>query len=147
MIGPKIKALRLEKGLSQQTLAELLSTSSGYISELEKGKKKPGLDHLISLKRVFEVDMNWLLIDEGEIKAIRPVIIADPAPLFIAEMSQERKKKVKLGNMLNRIIDEGDHKKIKAVESQLDLLDPGEKKPNGTHEDDGGGGYMGGLVA
>lgn len=145
MIGDKIKTLRISKGLSQQSLAELLSTSSGYISELEKGKKKPGFDHLLSLKRVFGVDMNWLLTDgEGNRE---PVVCADPALLYLTEMTPERKKKAKLGNMLNRIIDEGDSKKIKAVESQLDLLDPGEKKQNHAHENDGSGGYMGGLVA
>lgn len=37
-IAAKLKALRIEKGLSQQELAEKLRCSQGYISKLEQGK-------------------------------------------------------------------------------------------------------------
>lgn len=65
MIGERLKKLRKEKGLSQKELASLLETSQGYISDIEKGIKKPGSDFLISLKRLLKVDLNWFLADEG----------------------------------------------------------------------------------
>ena len=61
MIGDRLKQLRKEKSLSQQELAKRLDTSSGYISELEQGKKQPGTEFLFSLKREFNVDLNWLI--------------------------------------------------------------------------------------
>jgi transcriptional regulator with XRE-family HTH domain len=64
MIGERIKQLRMKKGLSQQALAKRLGTSSGYISELEQGKKMPGAELLLSLKREFDVDLNWLVASE-----------------------------------------------------------------------------------
>lgn len=66
MIGARIKQLRKEKSLSQKAFADLLSTSSGYISEVESGKTMPGGNFFISLKRALDVDINWLLTGEGE---------------------------------------------------------------------------------
>lgn len=66
MLGKRLKNLRTERKLSQKQLSSLLSCSSGYISELEQGKKMPGSDVLISLKRAFGVNIDWLLTGEGE---------------------------------------------------------------------------------
>ena len=66
MLGERLKQIRKEKGLSQQAFASRLSTASGYISEIEKGKTMPGSAFLHSLKREFpEIDLNWLLTGEG----------------------------------------------------------------------------------
>lgn len=121
MIGERLKALRKEKGLSQKELAKALDTSQGYISDIEQGIKKPGADFLVSLKRFFEIDLNWFLMDEGK-------GVVERAPIYLPEVGPADKKKLKLSSMLARIINEGDEKKIKAVEAQLDLLDPGEKR-------------------
>jgi transcriptional regulator with XRE-family HTH domain len=61
MIGSRLKEWRKGKGLSQQALATVLNTSSGYISEIEQGKTVPGGNFLVSLNREFHVDINWLL--------------------------------------------------------------------------------------
>ena len=66
MIGKRLKTIRKEKGLSQKALAELLTTSSGYISEIEQGKTIPGGKFLHSLNRVFLVSIDWLLTGDGE---------------------------------------------------------------------------------
>ena len=69
MLGDRIKQIRKEKELSQQAFAAKLSTASGYISEIEKGKTMPGSAFLCSLKREFpEVDLNWLLTGKCESK-------------------------------------------------------------------------------
>lgn len=66
MIGDQIKALRKEKRLSQQVFAAMLGTSSGYVSEIEQGKKTPGGEFFFSLKRVFDVDLNQFFVDQGQ---------------------------------------------------------------------------------
>lgn len=116
------------------------------LQEYLKGRMPPA-DFIVRVCEQLEISPWWLLAGKGEMKVPQPGITADPAPLYLAEVTPERRKKLKLNNMLNRILDEGDQKKIKAVESQLDLLDPGEKKPVSTHEDDGHGGDLDSRVA
>lgn len=66
MLGDRLKQIRKEKNLSQKAFADPLSTSSGYISEVEQGKKAPGSDFLTSLSRVYGVSIDWLLTGAGE---------------------------------------------------------------------------------
>ena len=64
MIGERFKEIRVRNGLKQQEFAKRIGTSSGYISEIESEKKLPGAETLLSLKREFDVDLNWLLTGE-----------------------------------------------------------------------------------
>ena len=67
MIGPRVKQFRKEKNLSQQVFADLLSTSSGYISEIEKGKTTPGAKFFQSLKKAFpSANIEWIITGIGE---------------------------------------------------------------------------------
>jgi len=70
MIGERLKQIRMGKGLTQKAFAELLGTSSGYISEIEQGKKMPGSEFLISLKRELGVSLDWFLAGEGGTQAL-----------------------------------------------------------------------------
>lgn len=60
-LGNRLNQIRKDKGLSQQAFAAMLDTSSSYISEIEQGKKLPGSEFLLSLWRVFGIDLNWFL--------------------------------------------------------------------------------------
>ena len=66
MIGKRLKWIRKGKGLTQQAFSKPLQTSSGYISEVEQGKKAPGSDFLLSLMRVWGISINWLLTGKGD---------------------------------------------------------------------------------
>jgi len=76
MIGFHIKKIRKEKKMSQQSFADKLSTSSGHISDIENGKKIPGGSFFISLKREFNVNINWILTGQGS-----PYIIGEDGKL------------------------------------------------------------------
>lgn len=138
-ISERIKSVRESAGVKQEAFALAIGVTNVTISRYEKGHRTPDADFLNQLVKIYGCNPGWLLTGNGEMRNAQPVVSADPAPLYLAEISPEQKKKAKLRNMLDRIIDEGDHKKIKAVESQLDLLDPGVKKPSHSHEDDGSG--------
>lgn len=56
--GTKIAALRKEKGLSQENLAERLYVSRDLISKWETGKRRPDRTTLAAIAAVFEVDIN-----------------------------------------------------------------------------------------
>lgn len=56
-IGRKVKALRLEKGLSQEKLAECVNMSREHISCIERGKNLASTETLYYLAKFFEIDI------------------------------------------------------------------------------------------
>ena len=66
-IGPKIKKLRKEKGLTQEQLAQELGYSGkSVISHIEKGDADMTYEKILFLLRKFELDANSLF--DGELK-------------------------------------------------------------------------------
>lgn len=66
MLGERLKNIRDGKGLTLKAFATALGTSPGFLSEVENGKKMPGFELIDSLKRIYAVDLNWLLTGEDE---------------------------------------------------------------------------------
>ncbi|MCS7212215.1 MAG: helix-turn-helix domain-containing protein [Chloroherpetonaceae bacterium] len=64
-IGARLREVRLFFNLNQQSFASYLHTSTGFVSEVESGKKLPGVQLLHSLKRKFNIDTDWLLTGRG----------------------------------------------------------------------------------
>ena len=58
-IGKKVKFLRLEKGLSQEKLAEYVNMSREHISCIERGKNLTSIKTLYNLSQYFEVDIKY----------------------------------------------------------------------------------------
>lgn len=56
-IGKKLKFLRLEKGLSQEKLAEYVNMSREHISCIERGKNLANTETLYNLAKFFEIDI------------------------------------------------------------------------------------------
>ncbi len=66
--GEKLRALREQRSLTIRQLAEALEIkSSGYITDLEKGKKKPSRDLLIRISLFFNVSTDQLVRDDLEL--------------------------------------------------------------------------------
>ncbi len=61
LIGARIKELRLVQGLSQEELAAFSGLSSVYISNIERARKHPGLESLLSIADALGVTMDDLL--------------------------------------------------------------------------------------
>lgn len=51
-----IKKYRLQKGLTQEKLAELCDISPDYISEIERGKKTPSIKRLIIIADILKIE-------------------------------------------------------------------------------------------
>lgn len=65
MVGPRIKQLRLEKGMTQKTLAEILEILAVYvcrgsISRIEEQKRTITDIELIGIAEVLQVDISEL---------------------------------------------------------------------------------------
>ena len=63
-LGETIKSLRLEKGLTQPQLAELVGVSNGMISIWENNINEPKASYLKALANALEVSVDTLLGDE-----------------------------------------------------------------------------------
>ncbi len=57
----RLKALRLEKNLSQPELAKLINVSNGIISFWENGVNEPTITNLIKLSKLFDVSTDYLV--------------------------------------------------------------------------------------
>ena len=56
-IGEKIKAVRLQKGVSQTALAKILGVSTAMICQYEVGKRKPKVETLSKIAGALGVDL------------------------------------------------------------------------------------------
>ncbi|MCR5262084.1 MAG: helix-turn-helix domain-containing protein [Candidatus Gastranaerophilales bacterium] len=63
-IGRKIKALRLEKGLSQEKLAEKIDMSREHISCIERGKNLASIETLYIIAKYFGIDIKDFFNEE-----------------------------------------------------------------------------------
>ncbi len=67
-IGEQIQRLRIEKGLTQERLAEMLEVSRQSISKWELGQAVPDVDKIIRMSRLFDVSTDTLLLTEAAAK-------------------------------------------------------------------------------
>ena len=56
-IGRKIRNLRLEKGISQEKLAEYVNMSREHISCIERGKNLTSIETLYEMSKFFEISI------------------------------------------------------------------------------------------
>jgi transcriptional regulator with XRE-family HTH domain len=58
--GARLRAVRVERQVSQETLAELADLDRTYISLLERGKRNPSLACVANLARALSVTISEL---------------------------------------------------------------------------------------
>ncbi len=61
VVGSRIRKYRLERGITQEDLAFQINTSAAYISNIERGIKKPSLQKLVEIASVMHVTVNDFL--------------------------------------------------------------------------------------
>ena len=62
-IGKRIAKIRKKKKLTQENLAELVDSSSTYISNIERAAKQPSLSMLVRIASVLEISLDYLVLD------------------------------------------------------------------------------------
>ena len=78
-LGPRIKRLRRELGLTQQAMAEDLGISPSYVALIERNQRPLTADLLLRLARTYKLDMSELATDERDDYAQRLVtMLKDP---------------------------------------------------------------------
>lgn len=61
VFSKKLKELRLEKGLSQRELAEILKTNNSSVCDWERERSQPDLETLVDIAKYFNVSTDYLL--------------------------------------------------------------------------------------
>ena len=60
-IGRRIRHYRKRRGYTQEQLGLSINTSGAYISNIERGVKKPSLDNLVSIAEILDVTVNDMI--------------------------------------------------------------------------------------
>ena len=68
LIGKRIKNKRKEAGFTQEKLAEALSVSVGYVSQVERGATKISLDLLAEICGVLSCDMAYFVTGSAAVQ-------------------------------------------------------------------------------
>lgn len=77
-IGKNLRRYRTEKGIMQETLAEMAHLSSNYIGMIERGEKMPSLTSLINIANALGITADMLLCDVlKEAYSVRSSVIMD----------------------------------------------------------------------
>ena len=97
-IGIRIRELRLNNGMSQQELGDVVGLTATGISYWESGKATPNIDTLETVANYFGVSMNYLLGNDD---------MEDKAKALLKKVSKVKKQedKDKLYSIISRTID------------------------------------------
>lgn len=100
-IGSTVKALREERGLTQQQIAELIHMHRSNYSKVEKGERDLSLDSVNTIAKYFGLTIDQLVNFDGNMP--NEVTIEDKSLMeqvkLIAELEEEEK------NMIFKMID------------------------------------------
>lgn len=73
ILANNITYFRIKNDLSQEDFAELLETSSSYVSEIENQKRNISCDYIDKIANIFKIESHELLINRltVEIRRVR----------------------------------------------------------------------------
>lgn len=71
-LGSRIQKLRINNGLTQEQLAEMLSITRQSVSKWEMDQALPEIDKIIMMSKLFSVGTDEILLEDEEIKNLRP---------------------------------------------------------------------------
>ncbi|MFS0904165.1 helix-turn-helix domain-containing protein [Priestia aryabhattai] len=66
-VGEKLKELRIKRGYSYRKLAEKINIAPSYLSQIEKGQRRPSDDTLYHIADFFNVDISYFYIKEDDL--------------------------------------------------------------------------------
>ena len=84
-IGQRIKIARIKKGVTQETVADLIDITPAHMSNVETGKTKVSLPTLIAIANALSVSVDTLLCDN--VIASKIVFEKEPFISFILQSS------------------------------------------------------------
>lgn len=85
--GKRIKALRDQKGLTQEQLAEALHISDVHLRRLEAGRSTGSVELVVEIAEFFDVSLDYLLlgVNRGSGKLQKDILAIAGSLIKIAE--------------------------------------------------------------
>ena len=115
-LGEKLRMVR--GSLTQTELAQMLDIPQGYISRYEKGVVKPSIYFIYGLEKHFNVSLDWLLNDVGEMYKSPVKKKKEKFAPEVIEVVNILKSNKKLAKTIKKLISKKDSAKIlKAISS------------------------------
>ncbi len=87
IFGEKLKLLRSEKHLTQEELAEKLSVSRQAVSKWESGAGYPETEKMMVLSKMFNVSLDYLLLDDEYVEEQKESLPKDVARSCIGKIA------------------------------------------------------------
>ncbi|MEJ2202228.1 MAG: XRE family transcriptional regulator [Desulfuromonadaceae bacterium] len=78
-VGFRVREVRLSQNMTQKVFAASLGIVQGFLSAVENGKKMPSDTFLLALCGKYQIDQDWLLTGQGEMRGA--VLGGAPAPV------------------------------------------------------------------
>jgi transcriptional regulator with XRE-family HTH domain len=69
-VGKRIKALRVEQGLTLARLSQKANISTSYLSQIERDRTTPSLNTLMGIARAFNVGLRYFFETDDEVARI-----------------------------------------------------------------------------
>ncbi len=120
--GEKIRHLLKEKDIKQAELARRLDISPTQVSQWLSGYRRPSRDKIAQLARALNVPLEELYGEEE----MGTSLIRESGADYICDLIRSHNNKV-MNNLIAaifRIMDEGDYRKMAAVQSLIASMDP-----------------------
>jgi len=102
VIGEKLKALRMQKNLSQGDIEKRTGLIRCYLSRVENGHTVPSVDTLEKFARALEIPMYRLFTDDNHVK--KPNVAAEFVPSRAVRSKQDQELRA-LAKLLSRMND------------------------------------------
>jgi len=103
-VGLRIRSIRMDRGITQEELAFQINTSAAYVSNIERGVKKPSLQKLSDIADILHVTVNDLIYDQTDISAPTDDELLKVLSLWEPEKQEQLKSNIV--NILQIIITE-----------------------------------------
>jgi transcriptional regulator with XRE-family HTH domain len=100
LIGQRLQKIRKERGFTQEQLAEAMTYSPGYISQIERGLSRPNLDTIAGICNFLNCDISEVL---SQSNSVCNYMIPDLNELYTQLNPDERRM---LYHLLKTYIDE-----------------------------------------
>ena len=65
-IGNRLKKIRVEAGMTQQGMADILGIGKTAFNKIEAGKVDITLRHLLKITGKFQISLDWLVLGKGD---------------------------------------------------------------------------------
>ena len=89
MFKKRLKELRIEKGLIQKELADILHLQNTAISKYELGERKPDQEILIKIAKYFNVSLDYLMGNSDVRNPYKEDKELDEVDVFLQELKRK----------------------------------------------------------